>query len=70
MTITLNRPKEIKPGSEARHLRISLHLSRQELAVIAGVTVDVVNLYEHNFPVTLDARRRIHKELWSLKSKK
>ena len=70
MPITLNRAKETKPGSEARRLRITLHLSKPELAVMAGVSANVVSLFEHNLPVPLDARRRINKELWSLKSKK
>jgi len=70
MPLILSRIKDNKPGSEARRLRINLHLSRPELAVLAGVPVNNVNLYERNLPVPLDVRRRIHKELWSLKNKK
>ena len=70
MPLILNRVKDAKPGSKARRLRLNLHLSRPELAVLAGVPVNNINLYEHNLPVPLDARRRIHKELWSLKNKK
>jgi|WetSurMetagenome_2_1015567.scaffolds.fasta_scaffold419179_2 transcriptional regulator with XRE-family HTH domain len=70
MTTLLTRPQETKPGAEARRLRISLHFSRSQLAIMAGVSEEIVNLYEHNQPVTLDARRRIHKQLWAEKSKK
>jgi hypothetical protein len=70
MTTTLIRPQETKWGSEARRLRISLHLTRPEVAVMAGVSEGVVNLFEHNMPVPLDARRRILKELWAVKTKK
>jgi transcriptional regulator with XRE-family HTH domain len=70
MTTLLTRPLETKPGMEARRLRLSLHIARAQLAVMAGVSVETVDLYERNQPVALDARRRIHKELWAEKSKK
>jgi transcriptional regulator with XRE-family HTH domain len=70
MTTLLTHPHEIKPGSEAHRLRLSLNLSRSQLAVMAGVSIETVDLYERNQPVALDARRRIHKELWAQKSKK
>lgn len=70
MTALLTRPHENKPGLEARRLRLSLHLTRPELAIMAGVSEKIVNLYEQNLPVSLDARRRILKELWATKSKK
>jgi hypothetical protein len=69
MSITLTRPKILgaKFGSDARRLRISLRISRRELADAAGVSEQVVNLFEHNLPVTLDSKRRILKELWAKK---
>jgi hypothetical protein len=70
MTTLLTHPQETKWGSEARRLRISLHIGRPELAVMAGVPEEIINLFEHNQPVPLDSRRRILKELWSVKSKK
>lgn len=70
MTTVLTRTRETKWGSEARRLRISLHMTRPELAVMAGVPEESVNLFEHNLPVSLDHRRRILKELWDEKSKK
>ncbi len=70
MTTLLTRPQETKIGSEARRLRLSLHIKRQELADMAGVSEETVNLFEHNLPVALDYRRRILKELWAQKIRK
>ncbi len=70
MTAVLTRNRETRIGAEARRLRISLHIARPELAVMAGVSEEIVNLFEHNQPVALDCRRRILKELWAEKSKK
>jgi transcriptional regulator with XRE-family HTH domain len=70
MTTLLTHPQETKIGSEARRLRISLRITRPELAEMAGVSEEAVNLFEHNSPVPLDYRRRILKELWAEKSKK
>ena len=70
MTTVLTHPVETKPGSEARRLRLSLHISRRELADMSGVTEETINLFEHNLPVALDYRRRIFKELWAEKIKK
>jgi transcriptional regulator with XRE-family HTH domain len=72
MTITLTRPKtrETKIGSDARKLRISLHISRREVADAAGVSEQAISLFEHNLPVALDYKRRILKELWAIKNKK
>ncbi len=70
MTVVLTHPIETKMGSKARRLRLSLHMSRHELADTAGITEETVNLFEHNLPVALDYRRRIFKELWAEKMKK
>jgi transcriptional regulator with XRE-family HTH domain len=70
MTTVLTHPKETKPGTEARRLRISLHITRQGLADMAGVSLEAVNNFEHNFPLPLDYKRRILKELWAEKTKK
>jgi transcriptional regulator with XRE-family HTH domain len=72
MTTTSIEPKiqETQIGSDARKLRISLHITRREVAEAAGVSEHAVNLFEHNLPVALDYKRRILKELWSIKNKK
>ncbi|OGO21612.1 MAG: hypothetical protein A2144_04165 [Chloroflexi bacterium RBG_16_50_9] len=56
-------------GFKARKLRISLGLSRQELAEMAGVPRERVDAFEYNLPVPLDVKRRILRELWAEKSK-
>jgi transcriptional regulator with XRE-family HTH domain len=58
-----------KIGFKARRLRINECLSRQELADMAGVSLEEVDLFEHNLPVPLDARRKILRELWAKKNK-
>jgi transcriptional regulator with XRE-family HTH domain len=70
MATLLTHPIETKLGSEARRLRLNLHISRQELAGMAGVSEEIINLFEHNLPIALDYRRRIFKELWAEKTKK
>jgi len=70
MMAVLTRTRETKLGTEARKLRISLHLTRQELANMAGVTVEAVDTFEHNYPLPLDYKRRILRELWAEKTKK
>jgi transcriptional regulator with XRE-family HTH domain len=54
-------------GSAARKLRISMQVSQQELASMAGVPEEAVELFERDLPVTLDSRRRIHRALWAKK---
>jgi hypothetical protein len=56
-------------GFKARKLRISLRIDKQELSDATGVSLDSLDLFEHNLPVPLDEKRRILKELWSRKSK-
>jgi transcriptional regulator with XRE-family HTH domain len=67
MKASLTWAPEASPGFKAKKLRTSNHLTRRELAKIAGVSPDEINLFERNLPVPLDARRRILKELWARK---
>jgi hypothetical protein len=57
-------------GSEAKHLRIACFLTQQKVADMAGIPREQVKLLEHNYPVPLDSKRRIFRELWALKTKK
>ncbi len=57
-------------GVKVKRLRISFLLTRQELAELAGVPQEHVELLERNFPVPLDSKRRIIKELWAIKARK
>ena len=52
-------------GLRARSLRLLAGLTQQELAKGAGITGEEVDLFEHNLPVPLDARRKLLKRLWS-----
>ena len=67
LLISLEKPTT---GAEARRLRISCLLTQQNLAELAGVSRNHVDLLEHNYPVPLDSKRRIFKELWAIKTKK
>ncbi len=70
MKADLTLIQEDSIGFKSRRLRISKLLTQRELAEIAGVSTEEVDLFEHNLPVQLDARRRILKELWAVKSRK
>jgi transcriptional regulator with XRE-family HTH domain len=54
----------------AKRVRLSLNITQQQLAERAGITREEVDLYERNLPVYLDARRKIIKELWAMKTSK
>ena len=70
MVALLTPDKITSLGSKSRNLRISLLLTQQKLASIAGVSQKEVNLFEHNLPVCLDARRKLLKELWTIRAGK
>ncbi len=70
MTATLTLTRKSTPGATVRRLRVSNHLSRRELADLAGVPQEQVSLFEQGLPLPLDSKRRILKELWSRKIKK
>ena len=69
MTAVLTFTRESMLGSKARKLRIAQHLSQRELAEKAGVSVEAVDLFEHNLPLPLDFKRRILRELWAQKAR-
>lgn len=66
--LTLARGSTI--GFKARRLRISQLLTQRELANLAGVSLEEVDLFEHNLPVPLDSKRKILRELWAKKARK
>jgi DNA-binding XRE family transcriptional regulator len=57
-------------GIKVKRLRISFLMTRQEVADLAGVPQEHVELLERNLPVPLDSKRRIVKELWAIKARK
>ena len=54
-------------GLEAKRIRLSLRLTQHELATIAGVTLEEVDLFEYNFPVQVGVKLKILRELWNRK---
>lgn len=67
---TLTSSDKSTLGVEARRLRIGCLLTQQTLADLARIPREHVDLLEHNYPVPLDSKRRIFRELWSIKTKK
>jgi transcriptional regulator with XRE-family HTH domain len=57
-------------GLKVKRLRISSLLTQRELADLAGVPQEQVDLLERNLPLPLDSKRRILRELWAIKVKK
>ena len=70
MTSVVTFARQSSIGFKARKLRISQLLTQRALADMAGVSQEEVDLFEHNLPLPLDAKRRILKELWARKAKK
>ncbi|MFA5309296.1 MAG: hypothetical protein WC370_07425 [Dehalococcoidales bacterium] len=69
MTATTSLTRASLPGYQARKLRMAQHLTRQQLADMAGVPREAIDLFEHNLPLPLDNKRRIMRELWAAKNK-
>ena len=67
MTAVVTFTRESSIGFEAASIRLSLQLTQQELADIAGVSKDELDFFEHNLPIPLDIKRRLLKELWARK---
>ena len=55
-------------GCKTKRLRISQHMTRQELANIAGVSTEEVALLEGNLPVRLEVKRKLLRQLWATKA--
>lgn len=68
MKAVTNFARESSMGFKSKKLRIFHLLTQQELANMAGVSVEDVDLLEHNLPLPLDNKRKILKELWARKA--
>jgi transcriptional regulator with XRE-family HTH domain len=70
--ITKSQPKEVfvTLGYWARSLRTHLELSQKEIAKLAKVPLKSVDLLENNEPLPLEEKRKILKELYSIKINK
>ncbi len=55
-------------GLVARRIRISEHLTQEELAGLAHVSREDVKSLEGNLPLQLDVKLKLLKELWSRKA--
>jgi transcriptional regulator with XRE-family HTH domain len=66
--VTLTQVESKSMGDSARKVRLALGLSQQQVADLTGLSRDSVYQFEHNLPVYLDARRKILKELWAIKT--
>lgn len=60
--------QESSTGTWARSVRLALKLTQQELADMCGISPEEVDLFEHNLPVRLGARRKLLKELWAARN--
>ena len=70
MTTVLTYTRESHLGPWARRMRMSLHMSQQELADIVGVSEEEVDLFEHSLPITLDVKCKLLRELYAAKAPK
>ena len=69
MTTVLSFVRGSTIGFKAISLRVSLQLTQQELADIAGVSRDDVDCLEHNLPMQLETRHKLLRGLFAQKSK-
>jgi len=70
MKATSTSVQNIPLGSRVKRIRTACMITQQELADLAGVSREQVDLFERNLPLPLDHKRRILRELWAIKIKK
>jgi len=68
MAKVMTYTRESSIGPWARGMRITLHMTQQELAEMCGVSKEDVDSFEHNLPLRLDAKRKLLKQLWALRN--
>ena len=68
MPAALTSDREKSLGFKARKIRVFLGLKQHELANLAGVPLEEVDLFEHNLPVPLDVKRKLIRELLARKA--
>ena len=68
MAEVISASRELSLGFKVRRLRVSQLLTQKELANMAGVSPECVNLLEHNLPLPLDVKRRLLQKLWARKA--
>ncbi len=55
-------------GYKTKRLRVSLRLTQHELATLAGVLPEEIDLLEENLPVTLATKLKILRVIWARKA--
>ena len=60
--------RESSLGFKVKRLRVSLRLTQHELATLAGVLPEEVDLLEDNMPVTLGTKLSILRVIWARKA--
>lgn len=55
-------------GFKTKRLRVSLRLTQHELATLAGVLPEEVDLLEENMPVTMETKLKILRVIWARKA--
>ncbi len=60
--------RESSLGFRTTRLRVSLRLTQHELATLAGVQPEEVDLLEENMPVRLETKLKILRVIWARKA--
>ena len=68
MTEVQTLTQEASLGFKIRRLRVAQLLTQLELAGMAGISQEDVDLLERNLPVPLDTKRKLLKMLWARKA--
>jgi len=68
MSIVFAVTQESSMSTLARSLRISLQLTQQELANMADVSKEDIDLLEHNLPIPQYIKNKLFKKLYAVKS--
>ncbi len=60
--------RESSLGFRTRRRRVSLRLTQHALAILAGVSLEEVELLETNMPVKLGTKLKILRVIWARKA--
>ncbi len=55
-------------GFKTKRLRVSLRLTQHDLAALAGVLAEEVDLLEENMPVKMETKLKILRGIWARKA--
>ncbi len=60
--------RESSLGFKTRRRRVSLRLTQHDLAALAGVLAEEVDLLEENMPVKMETKLKILRVIWARKA--